>query len=330
MKHNVYLTELAHKKIDYWVQKADTEVSGFGMVKYDPKLKRAVITDAFLIEQVVTGGSTDIDDKGLAKLLFQTAKLDGECLFWWHSHVNFAVNWSGTDIDTIKKLGNKGWIFASVFNKRGEIRSACAYQAVSSLDGGQDLVIHETIDTFIEQPEMNPVLKKHLDDEFAAKVKRWVHTPKSGATSYTRSKGEKGYQSFLERHTAKDKASDFANVSADEEDDSDLTVEAVAVRNIMSQQGELEGDMLEDQLNFGLRGYGYEVEAEALNIDPDILKSILRKNNHNQLANLEDRLIGLESDGTLDKILDKKMKEYEAEQEQLPTEGLYNERNDKH
>ncbi len=317
MNHNVLLSELAHKKIMHWVNKSNDEISGFGMVKYDVAKKRFYVTDAFLVEQTVTSGSTDIDDKGYAKLLFQTAKLDGECLFWWHSHVKMNVFWSTTDMDTIKKLGSRGWIIASVFNQKDEIRSCTAFMASSQLGGNvPELVVQDELDTFIEQPAMSDKLKKHLDEEFTSKVKRPVYTQTGG------------YGSFLERHGRGARRESLANESASAEEDSDMmTVDATAVRNIMSQQGELDGEMLDEAIGFGLRGYGAEIEAEALELKYSTFRHMLKKNNPVALGNLEDRLIALESDGTLDKILKRVMDEFESNGAQLPTEDL---RNDKH
>lgn len=333
MKHNVFLSELAHKKIMYWVHKADNEVSGFGMVKYLPKEKCFYITDAFLIEQTVTGGSTDIDPKGYGKLLYETARLDGECLFWWHSHVKMGVFWSGTDMTTIKDLGKNGWIVASVFNQKGEVRSATAYMAkvVSPLDGSTDeqLVVHDELQTVFETPPIDEKFKKFLDSEFDKKVKKYV--PPVTTTRYTQGAGgQGGRKDFLERHGKLTTVEEIANASAKAEEDSDLSVETVAVRNIMSQKGELEGEDLFNQLMYGLRGYGSEIEAEALDLTIKTYENILRQNNNRVLANLEDRLILLESDGTIDKILERKMKEYDQQQMMLPTERLRNGTEDKH
>ena len=42
-----------------------------------------------------------------------------------------SVFWSGTDMDTIKKLGEGGWFLSTVFNKKHEMRSA--YYAVNGV-----------------------------------------------------------------------------------------------------------------------------------------------------------------------------------------------------
>lgn len=302
MKHSVLLSELAWKKIMYWVNKQDAEISGFGLVEYIPERKVFYITDVFLIEQVVTGGSTDIDEKGYAKLLFETAKRKGECLFWWHSHVKMGVNWSGTDMDTIKKLGGNGWIVASVFNQREEVRSACAYMAQSPLSPTEkELVLHDGIETVIEMPPMEQKLKEHLDAEFNRKVKKYV-PPVVNTFQKT---GGSEMSTFLQKHLGSSQPTSFANQSADDEDDSDLLIDAMVVRQMCEEtRGQLEGELLAEAWHFGLRGYGTELEAEALGLAEPTYRNIIRNNNTVALKNIEDRLIAAENNGTIDKLLE--------------------------
>ena len=273
--YNIQLTELAHKKIMYWVNKCDKEVSGFGIVKYNPEQLCFHITDAFLVEQEVGSAHTDIDEKGLNKLMFQTIDHDGELLFWWHSHVNMDTFWSGQDIDTIKKLGKNGWICASVFNKKDSVRSACAFVAKSSLNNDTpELVLYDDIQTYIEHPVLDDEFKKELDKEFTDKVKVKTYS------NWTCASGT--FDDWVKKHDDK--------------------VDAIATRNIRETEV-LTSEELEDVIQYGLRGYGAEVEAEALKLNLQQYKNILKINNFNQVCNLEDRLISMENDGTLDKIL---------------------------
>lgn len=297
--YNILLSELAHKKIMYWVNKCDKEVSGFGLVEYDQTKKCFYVTDAFLIEQEVTSSTTDIDEKGFAKLLYQTAKNKGDLNFWWHSHVNMSVFWSGTDMDTIKKLGSNGWIAASVFNKKDEVRSACAYMASSALNNNKpELVVQDDIQTFIEQPLIDADFKAHLDKEFEEKVK--IFKPKYGTLD-----------EFMNKHKAKPEITD----------NDDKSVEAAVVRQFAANNdGELDGQLLQEALQYGLRGYGAEVEAEVLGLKFSQYRRILKKNIFSQMANLEDRLIAAENDGTIDKVLQKWLNEYEAKQTETKEE----------
>ena len=118
----VLIDELVHKKIMHWVQKSQYEVSGLGMVKRDEQGNLKVI-DAILLPQKNTSVTTDIDPVDIGKAMFEMRNAEGEMKFWWHSHVNMEVFWSGTDAATIVKLGQGGWFISTVFNKKEQMKT---------------------------------------------------------------------------------------------------------------------------------------------------------------------------------------------------------------
>ena len=122
MKPSLILDKKVHQKIMHWVHKAPGEISGFGMVQVIDGIPR--ITDAFLCEQKNSGASTEMDAEDILKAMTMAENLPGEMRWWWHSHADMGVFWSGTDLDTIYDLGHAGWCFSTVFNKKGETRSA--------------------------------------------------------------------------------------------------------------------------------------------------------------------------------------------------------------
>lgn len=133
----------------FWVKKCPVECSGFGLVSYDNELKQFTVSDAFMLEQIGTSSHTDIDGASLAKLMYKTKDVQNKYLkFWWHSHVNMATFWSGTDLATIKELGGAGWITATVFNKKGDYKSAACWKSSSEL--GSSVSINDDIPTEIE------------------------------------------------------------------------------------------------------------------------------------------------------------------------------------
>jgi hypothetical protein len=124
----VYEAE-AFAKIDHWVQSSNFEVSGFGNVvaeKADNGRTIFRVTDAYLLKQENTPAHTEIDADAMSDLLFEHHKsgVVGEPNLWWHSHVKMAVFWSGEDLTTIRQIGGNGWVLATVFNQKGEMRSA--------------------------------------------------------------------------------------------------------------------------------------------------------------------------------------------------------------
>lgn len=130
MQPNVKLSLKAYQKIMYYVHASNFEVSGLGLVKYHKETNEYEVTDIFLLKQKNSSGDTEIDDIAYAELERDTFALQGEengwLNFWWHSHVNMGVFWSGTDMACIKKFSQNGYWLATVFNKKNEMRSAIA------------------------------------------------------------------------------------------------------------------------------------------------------------------------------------------------------------
>lgn len=121
MEHNLKITisEMSYQKIMHWVHKTNFEISGFGSVSIDDNVMH--VEDVMLLKQENSMVETDIDANAINEMMF---KLGDSPKFWWHSHVNMAVFWSGTDMKTIEELGKQDWFLATVFNKKEEMRTA--------------------------------------------------------------------------------------------------------------------------------------------------------------------------------------------------------------
>lgn len=118
----LHIDNKIYQKIMHWVQKAPGEVSGLGKVSFEGGVYRVI--DAILINQENASASTDLDPASVAKAMFELRETPGHLNFWWHSHVNMAVFWSGTDMDTIRQIGQHGFLVSTVFNKKREMRSS--------------------------------------------------------------------------------------------------------------------------------------------------------------------------------------------------------------
>lgn len=171
------IPDRVYQKIMFWVNKADFEVSGFGTVTHDPKTKTFRIEDAFLVKQEGSAAATDICANDLGKAMFEAHKmgLKGTLNFWWHSHVNMDVFWSGTDKSTIEDLGKNGFILATVFNKKEEMRSAfCTNVDVPFL--GPRVEFIDNLDTEIER-FLDAEEVEQWEKDFDAKVTRKEYKP---------------------------------------------------------------------------------------------------------------------------------------------------------
>ena len=82
------------------------------------------MTKVYLPEQEVGASDVNMEPEQVTACLLENLHEPGEMCFWWHSHVNMAVFWSATDLQTIRQLGNNGLLVASVFNKQGLSRTA--------------------------------------------------------------------------------------------------------------------------------------------------------------------------------------------------------------
>lgn len=123
MKLQATIDVFAYAKIMNWVRRAkDFEVSGFGKVIRGPG--RLHVTDAFLLPQKNTGGTTVLDALGVSRAMYLRRDEPGTMNFWWHSHARMNAFFSGTDYDTIKELGGNGWLLATVFNAFAQTKTA--------------------------------------------------------------------------------------------------------------------------------------------------------------------------------------------------------------
>ena len=125
MKPTVMIEDSVYKKVMHWVNKSRFEVSGLGIVRVEKDGILRVV-DAILLPQKNGSAHTDIEPEDVNRALFQMRETPGDLRWWWHSHVQMQVFWSGTDHDTIKKVGKGGWFACTVFNQKNEVKS-CYY-----------------------------------------------------------------------------------------------------------------------------------------------------------------------------------------------------------
>lgn len=170
---NVNISNEAMFKINHWVNKSPVEISGLGKVIREDN-GDLLVTDVYLLEQENTSTETELDATAISKLMFQTKDVEGDLSFWWHSHVNMGVFWSSTDMQAIHQLGEYGYVVATVFNKKGEKRTAY-YQ------GEKDTVPKIFIDDITTKQVFvhSSDLTAKLDEEFIAKCKQKVYVPTS-------------------------------------------------------------------------------------------------------------------------------------------------------
>lgn len=162
---SIYIEPLVYRKIMHWIKKAGTdEVSGLGTLTIDDD-GDFIIRSAMLCKQVNSSGSTDLDEHDVNRAMFELRDAEGELRWWWHSHADMAVFWSGTDLDTIQKLGKQGWFVSTVFNAKEEKKS-CIYMREPILVSQDDIPMG-----FLREKVSDEVVKA-WDAEYDAKVEK--------------------------------------------------------------------------------------------------------------------------------------------------------------
>lgn len=166
----------------HWINKSNYEVSGLGTIVLG---ENGIfhVKSAMLLPQKNGATHTDIEPEDVGKLMYAMRQEPGDLRFWWHSHVDFDVFWSGTDMATIKKIGAGGWFLSSVFNKAQEVRSA--FYAVHGMQtpwGEEPLFIDELTTTILPFMDAQTEI---WDAEYTKNVSNfvpaWVGTMRAGS-----------------------------------------------------------------------------------------------------------------------------------------------------
>lgn len=118
------IERVAHEKILAYTDLCPDEISGLGKVEVRDGV--LVVTDVAIFEQVVSSAHSTIETKALAK--FQDERIRaGESMkqwyFWWHSHANMGVFFSGTDTGTIDSSTEFPHLVSMVVNKKHEYKA---------------------------------------------------------------------------------------------------------------------------------------------------------------------------------------------------------------
>lgn len=121
----VAITEKAFALISLYIEECPIECSMLGITRIEGegRNKRIVIHDVAFLPQQNTAANTELDPMALADWMEDEKNEDllPHARVWIHSHVNFNVFWSPTDIATIEEAFCHGeWMLHLVGNKKGE------------------------------------------------------------------------------------------------------------------------------------------------------------------------------------------------------------------
>jgi hypothetical protein len=124
----ILITPHAMAQMTAYVEIARDEIGWLGTVRRDGDI--FLIDKIFLVEQRVTGTTTELSPDGLIKLSETLLNQGQEGLddynalrFWGHSHVHMDTNPSGKDDQTMQSFRTEGvdWFVRGIANKRGRL-----------------------------------------------------------------------------------------------------------------------------------------------------------------------------------------------------------------
>lgn len=115
----VVLSFKAASKIRAWTLAAPGEISGFGSLteKVEGFNTILYVDDVWLMEQNCGQGHSTISTAGIFKFMDRQVAPDQNVRFWWHSHADFGLFWSGIDQATQYQLSETAHWLCLVTNK---------------------------------------------------------------------------------------------------------------------------------------------------------------------------------------------------------------------
>lgn len=171
-----YISQKDWKKvIDYAQASYDefkSEIGGFLIAEKD-KDGDIIISAPEILEQSVTGGTTEMEKAAVADYYVKSAMKHGKDVrfVWWHSHASMSAFWSGTDTNTMKEYSSDDWSAFLVVNIRGEYKfRVCVWNPI---------IAHEDIDLNILDAKARTVPKAIRDS-----VSKLCNKPVTVMTNY--------------------------------------------------------------------------------------------------------------------------------------------------
>lgn len=147
----------------------------------------AYVEDVVITKQSVTGASVEFDETGIDLATMQAALAEKVVIGWFHSHVNMAAFWSGTDMKTINDLiaHTEDYLVSIVSNKRYEHKGRIDYMAHSTFGVERQFVddipvIPVVGDLSIYETEIRTAIQEQVSERVVAYSK-------------VKSRGRKGY-----------------------------------------------------------------------------------------------------------------------------------------
>ena len=228
-KARILYTPLAYVKMLKLIQEFASEIAWHGLVKRGEDEGDFIVYDIITHEQTVTGSTVTTEDEQYARFLEGLTDEQAENMFLQaHSHVNYGVTPSGTDIAHQTKIvqhmstrKNKGFQIFQIWNKQLKCSSFVYDFANNVYYEDKDVIVDVLMDPATDYLASNFVLdaKKLVTTRAAAtqsaakKEEKKTEPPKAETTpakTQPLNNAQRGYIPWWERE-------DLENVDFDEE-----------------------------------------------------------------------------------------------------------------
>lgn len=168
----VTYTREAWETIWQYVKLCKYEIGWLGLVDETPN--GYLITEVFLLEQEVSGATTEIESDAIANLAvaLESRGVDSTRLrYWGHSHVDMGVTPSGRDEDQLKEYLENGCEFfiRGIYNKKME--------AKLDIFDMRTKLVYQKCDQSVSDPNFPNDWVESIRNEINTKVKQKVYTP---------------------------------------------------------------------------------------------------------------------------------------------------------
>lgn len=133
---NPYQLRINYKpyaKLWHWVQAAEGEVAGLGLVRRDGDV--FIVQDVYLLAQTCSQVGAMLSDEALTEFLYNLAvrgKNPALFNFSWHSHVNMGTFWSSIDEANCVRHSTESELISLVMNKKGSILARRDYKGLTN------------------------------------------------------------------------------------------------------------------------------------------------------------------------------------------------------
>lgn len=113
------------RKIMAYTQLAEGEITGFADVEYNVERENFVVGEVYLIEQTAQAAEVDMNEEQISKFMLSRIEQGATQMprIWWHSHVDMAAFFSGTDTQTISEFKSDSYTISLVVNKKREMKA---------------------------------------------------------------------------------------------------------------------------------------------------------------------------------------------------------------